>query len=108
IIDEAFEPALERARARERQGVVDCFVSAGANAALLRDALSSPVATIKASGYDILVALMKAREISHRVGVVNYGETIAELDAVRDLLDLEVAQRSYLSREEARECFRAL
>jgi propionate catabolism operon transcriptional regulator len=108
IIDAAFEPALERARARERQGSVHAFVSAGSNAALLRNALTTPVATIKPSGYDMLAALLKARETSRRVGVVTYGETIAELDDVRDLLDLEVAQRAYRTREEARECFRAL
>lgn len=101
VIEETFESALEMARAREAIGVVDAFVSAGANAAMLRGSLSSPVATIKVTGYDLLVALRQARQTSRRVGIVTYGTTIAELDAVKGLLDVDIVQRAYRNREEA-------
>lgn len=108
VLDETFDDALASARAREALGTVDAFVSAGANAAMLRAALSSPVAAIKVTGYDILVALRQARQISQRVGIVTYGSTIAELDAVKSLLDIEILQRSYRDRGEAAAGVRAL
>ncbi|MBU1359180.1 MAG: PrpR N-terminal domain-containing protein, partial [Gammaproteobacteria bacterium] len=108
IIDEVFGPALELAKARERIGSVDAFVSAGANAMTLRDALKTPVATIRVDGYDILMALLKARTLSDRVGVVTFRQTIPELESVKALLSIEIAQRSYSSSVEAEVCFRAL
>ena len=101
LIDSSFDAALALARERERGAGVDAFVSAGANASFLRGSLSSPVATINVSGYDILVALLKARAFSDRVGVVTYRATIPELDAIKELLRIDVAQRAYLTPDEA-------
>jgi DNA-binding response OmpR family regulator len=61
VVEASFQPALSAARAREQAGTVDAFVSAGSNAALLRDSVAAPVATIQVNGYDILLALMEAR-----------------------------------------------
>ncbi len=108
IIDDAFGSAMELARTRERLGLVDAFVSAGANAMLLRGSVRAPVATIKVSGYDLLLALLKARKLSNRVGVVTFRETVPELDAVKALLSIEVSQRSYRTLDEAQDCFQAL
>lgn len=108
IVDETFDAALAIARQREATGSVDAFVSAGANGAMLRAALATPVATIRVTGYDILVALRQARQTSRRVGIVTYGATIAELDAVKDLLDIEILQYAYRTREEAETRVRAL
>ncbi len=104
-VDAAFGQALSIARARESEGRVDAFISAGSNAALLKSSVRTPVATVKVGGYDILLALLKARAYADRVGVVTYGETIAELDAVKDLLNIDVVQATYRSAEEARTCF---
>ena len=103
VVDATFYSALEFAQAREISGATDAFVSAGANAMILRNGLATPVAVIKASGYDILLALMKARQMAGRVGVVTYFETIPELDSVRDLLKIDISQRAYRTPEEARE-----
>jgi propionate catabolism operon transcriptional regulator len=108
IIDESFEAALSIARARERSGNVDAFVSAGANASFLRGSLTTPVATIKVTGYDTLLALLKARAVSSRVGIVTYRETVPELDAVRDLLRVEIVQKAYRTPTEAHEAVREL
>lgn len=108
VLNATFEDALSIARSREALGTVDAFVSAGANAAMLRATLSSPVAAIKVTGYDILVALRQARQISQRVGIVTYGATITELDAVKSLLDIEIVQRAYRDRSEAEAGVRAL
>ncbi|GGF61326.1 propionate catabolism operon regulatory protein PrpR [Azorhizobium oxalatiphilum] len=101
VVDRAFEGALAVAQERERMGTVDAFVSAGANASYLRGSLKSPVATINVGGYDILLALLRAREHSDRVGIVTHRRTIPEIDAIKELLRIEVTQGAYQTAEEA-------
>jgi propionate catabolism operon transcriptional regulator len=101
VFDETFGSALEVACARERLGVVDAFVSAGGNAAILRGAVKSPVASIVIGGFDLLLALIKARTYSRRIGVVTYGRTVPDLDAVKSVLNLDVEQRSYRNYDDA-------
>jgi propionate catabolism operon transcriptional regulator len=108
VIDEVFEQANLAARQRERDRLVDVFISAGANAAILKSTLSTPVAAIKVSGYDVLVALLKARQISERVGLVTYRDTVRELASVKTLLNLQIDQLAYQTAEEARDCFASL
>ena len=62
VVDGSFDVALDLARERLERGQVDAFVSAGSNASPLRRGLSAPVATIQLSGFDILQALIRARE----------------------------------------------
>ncbi len=108
FVDEVFDAALDRALTLERNGAVDAFVTAGANAGILKGSVASPVATIKVSGYDLLLALMKAKALSSRVGVVAYKETIHELDAIKAVLNIEITQKAYQTLDEARACFREL
>ncbi|MBK1690133.1 propionate catabolism operon regulatory protein PrpR [Rubrivivax gelatinosus] len=108
VVDGAFDAALAAARARLARRAVDVFVSAGANASLIRRHLPAPVATIQAGGFDILQALLRARERHPRVGVLHYGSTIPELDAAKSLLNLEIRQCAYTTPEEARERLREL
>ncbi|MBZ8139752.1 propionate catabolism operon regulatory protein PrpR [Rubrivivax gelatinosus] len=108
VVDGAFDAALAAARERLARRTVDVFVSAGANASLIRRHLPAPVATIQAGGFDILQALIRARERHPRVGVLHYGATIPELDAVKGLLKLEIRQCAYATPDEARERLRRL
>ncbi len=108
VIDEVFERANLAAQQRERDGLADVFISAGANASNLKSMLSTPVAAIKVSGYDILVALLKARQISERVGLVTYRDTVRELASVKALLNLQIDQLAYQTGDEARDCFMSL
>ncbi len=108
FVDGAFDTAVASAREREQAKAVDAFVSAGSNAALLKGALDTPVATIQVTGYDILMALRAARQMTQRVAIVTYGDTLAELDAVKGLLDIHIAQRAYRTRDEAHQAFAAL
>jgi propionate catabolism operon transcriptional regulator len=101
-VDAAFGDALTVARERLQAGTVDVFVSAGSNASLLRQSLSAPVATVQLTGFDIMQALIKASAFTARVGIVMFGQTIPELDAVRQLLNIEIRQHAYRSREEVR------
>ncbi|MDM0000362.1 propionate catabolism operon regulatory protein PrpR [Variovorax sp. J22P240] len=108
VVDGTFGGALEIARDRIARGTVDAFVSAGSNASILRAGLEAPVATIQLGGFDLLQALIKARRISSRVGVVMYGQTIPELDAVKDLLNIEITQYAYQTPDDARQQFEML
>ncbi|MGB3742275.1 MAG: propionate catabolism operon regulatory protein PrpR [Castellaniella sp.] len=108
VIDEVFDAALKAARYREQEKLADAFISGGANASILRATLSSPVARIKVSGYDILLAMLKAGDISDRVGLITYGETDAQLDSIKALLKLKIDQRAYRSADEAKDCCMSL
>ena len=108
VVDGTFGGALAIARDRIDRGLVDAFVSAGSNASILRAGLQAPVATIQLTGFDILQALIRARNISDRVGVVMYGRTIPELDAVKDLLSIEIVQHAYQTPDDARQRFEQL
>jgi propionate catabolism operon transcriptional regulator len=104
VVEAAFDPALAHARERIRNGTADVFMSAGANGAILRKNLAAPVAIIQLDGFSLLQALLKARSISARVGVVMYGRTIPELDDIKAILNLEVAQYAYDTTDDARQC----
>jgi propionate catabolism operon transcriptional regulator len=108
LIDVVLDEALERARAAERAQSADVIVTAGANATFLRSALQIPVVEVKVSGYDVMLALMRARTVSERVGVVTYRETIPELNAIKELLRIEIAQRTYRTIEDCHNCFHSL
>src|SRR4051812_12040013 len=73
-VDGTFAGALALARDRVERKAVDVFISAGSNAAILRRGLTAPVATIQLTGFDLLRALIRAKRIANRVGIVTYGE----------------------------------
>lgn len=108
VVDGTFGGALAIARDRIGRGAVDAFISAGSNASILRAGLRAPVATIQLSGFDLLQALIRARRIANRVGVVMYGQTIPELDEVKALLNIEVVQHAYQTPDDARQRFEQL
>ena len=108
VVDGSFDITLELAQDRIRRGLVDAFVSAGSNASLLRSGVSAPVATIQLSGFDILQALIRARETTNRVGIVMYGQTLPALESVKGLLNIDIRQYAYQTPDSARECIRQL
>ena len=108
VVDGTFSHALALAQERLKHGEVDVFLSAGSNASILRTGLQAPVATIQLTGFDLFQALIRARRIAPRVGVVMYGQTLPELEAVKELLNIEISQRAYRTPEDAAEQFEAL
>ena len=108
VVDATFGDALAVAQDRVERGMADAFVSAGSNAAILRAGLQAPVATIHLGGFDLLQALIRARRVADRVGVVMYGQTIPELDDVKDLLNIGISQHAYRTPDDARRRFETL
>jgi transcriptional regulator, propionate catabolism operon regulatory protein len=104
VFDKGFEEALETVRTLRAAGeVVDALVAAGSNGAYLRDHADLPVVVVSASTIDALGALVQARKLSTRIGVVNFQRTVGGLDTAIDLFTFdEIVQLPYVTPEEAR------
>jgi propionate catabolism operon transcriptional regulator len=97
-----FEEAVQYIRERLETERCDAVIAAGSNAAYLRSRLPVPVVTARASGYDVMQALAKARRISSRLGMVTYQEIPPQLADFQATFGLDIVQRSYATAEEAR------
>ena len=102
VIHKTFEEGELAARELLAAGEADVFIAAGANGAYLRRQLSAPVVQIKVSGFDILHALQKAREVSDRIAIFSYQTIRAELEEVKELLKVDIEQCFYTTPEDAR------
>ena len=98
-----FEEAVKHIRQRLRTERCDAVIAAGSNAAYLKGRLSVPVVIAKASGFDLMQALAKARRQTAQVGVITYQDELPELANFQEAFGLTVAQRTYVTAEDARE-----
>ncbi len=104
VFERGFEDALRTARELEAEGHrADAFVAAGANGTYLRDHSEVPVVVVMASTVDALHAVVQARKLSSRIGVVNFKRGVPGLEEARHLFgETWIEQRSYLTPEDAR------
>ncbi|WP_237387628.1 propionate catabolism operon regulatory protein PrpR [Xenorhabdus sp. Sc-CR9] len=103
-----FEYAIQHIRKRLETEHCDAVICAGSNGAYLKSRLSVPVIIAKASGFDVMQALARARQISSRIGVINYQNTFPVLEEFQQSLNLRIEQRSYVTEEDARTQVNAL
>jgi propionate catabolism operon transcriptional regulator len=108
LIGKGFEEALAEIRERLRHEAVDVIVAAGSNGAFLRQHLGIPVVLVKVSGFDMLQALTRARQLSPRIALVTHQSVPAELQAFQKQFGLPFAQRAYLTAEDAKNAVREL
>ncbi len=109
VLDEVIlDDAIAHGRALQAQGETDVLVSAGSNAVLLRAQLDIPVVSIEVTGFDLLQGLQRAREVSDRIGMVVFKETMPSLGSLKEMLSVNVIQHSYETLDEARLAFAAL
>ncbi len=101
-INSGFEDAVELIRQRLQTERCDAVIAAGSNGAYLKARLPVPVIIAKASGYDVMQALSRARKVSKRIGIISYQDTIAELGEFQTTFKLDIEQRSYVTVEDAR------
>ena len=97
-----FEEAVTHIRERLATERCDAVIAGGSNAAYLKSRLALPVVIAKASGYDVLQALARARKITADIGIVNYQEEMPELSEFQDTFGLKILQRTYVTEEDAR------
>ncbi|TQF00632.1 MAG: propionate catabolism operon regulatory protein PrpR [Spiribacter salinus] len=108
IIDKVFDDAIQIATELVRSGQVDVILSAGANGAYLADTLGIPVVRIPVTGADVMRALLIARKMSDHIAVVTYQQPNSELEEIKDLVNLDIEQRTYTTIDNAKETFREL
>jgi transcriptional regulator, propionate catabolism operon regulatory protein len=101
-INLGFEDAVRHIRERLATERCDAVIAAGSNGAYLKSRLSVPVVIAKASGFDVMAALARARKLTPAVAVITYRETLPELAEFQAMFGLKIAQRSYVTEEDAR------
>ena len=101
-INLGFEEAVRHIRERLATERCDAVIAAGSNAAYLKSRLSLPVVVAKASGFDVMQALARARKITPDIGLVTYQEPLPELADFQATFGLQIAQRTYITEEDAR------
>ncbi len=108
VVNKVFAEGLEAARSLLAAGEADVFIAAGANGAYLKEHLDAPVVQIKVSGFDILHALRRARQVSERIAIFSYQAIRAELEEIKEILNLDIEQCFYTTPDDARERVRQL
>ena len=101
-INLGFDEAARHIRERMATDRCDVVIAAGSNAAYLKGRVSVPVVIAKASGFDVMQALARARRVSERIGVITYQEQLPELAEFGATFGVPIAQRTYVTEEDAR------
>ncbi|MEY3899755.1 MAG: hypothetical protein RI962_910, partial [Pseudomonadota bacterium] len=102
LIPLGFDEAVAHIRERLQTERCDAVISAGSNGTYLKSRLSIPVVLAKASGFDVMQALARARKITTKIGMISYQEAPPELIEFQQIYDLPIMQRSYVTVEDAR------
>jgi propionate catabolism operon transcriptional regulator len=108
VIDKGFEDAFAAIQRRLQSEEADVLVVAGSNGAYLRGRINLPVVTVKVTGFDMLEALSRARQISPRIGIVTHAGITPQLDEFRHLFNLGIEQRAYATADDAKRCVEEL
>ena len=101
-INLGFEDAARHIRERMVTERCDAVIAAGSNGAYLKSRLSVPVVIAKASGFDVMQALARARKITPDIGIVTYQSTMPALKEFQNAFGFRIAQRKYATEEDAR------
>jgi propionate catabolism operon transcriptional regulator len=97
-----FDDAARHIRERMANERCDVVIAAGSNAAYLKGRVAVPVVIAKASGFDMMQALARARRVSNRIGVITYQAMLPELAEFSATFGVAIAQRTYVTEEDAR------
>lgn len=101
-INLGFDDAARHIRERMETERCDAIIAAGSNGTYLKSRLSVPVVIAKASGFDVMQALARARKITPDIGIVTYQTTMPELAEFKSTFGFAIAQRTYVTKEDAR------
>ena len=97
-----FDDAARYIRERMETERCDAVIAAGSNGAYLKSRLSVPVVIAKASGFDVLQALARARQITPDIGIITYQSTMPVLKEFQNAFGFNIQQRDYATEEDAR------
>ncbi|MFL6711150.1 MAG: propionate catabolism operon regulatory protein PrpR [Massilia sp.] len=102
-INLGFDAAARHIRERMATERCDVVIAAGSNAAYLKGRVSAPVVAARASGFDMMQALARARKVADRIGVISYQTPHPALAEFSDTFGANIAQRTYVTEEDARD-----
>ncbi|MFA6809730.1 MAG: sigma 54-interacting transcriptional regulator [Desulfoplanes sp.] len=71
-------------------GGVEVVLGGGATGRLLREKLKLPVVTIARRDMDVIHALLRAKEHSHRIGLTSFGGATSGVDLMASILDVDI------------------
>ena len=108
VVDRGFDEALAEIEARRSAHGVDVLVAAGLHGDFLRSRTELPVVLVKVGGFDLMLALARARSISQRIALVSFGSISSEVERFSRDFALHIVQRSYHSEADAAACVREL
>jgi propionate catabolism operon transcriptional regulator len=69
---------------------VEVVLGGGATGRLLREKLKLPVVTIARRDMDVIRALLRAKEHSHRIGLTSFGGATSGVDLMASILDVDI------------------
>jgi transcriptional regulator, propionate catabolism operon regulatory protein len=101
MVNLGFEDAVRQVRRRAGEEC-DVLISAGSNGAYLKHRVDKPVVLIRASGFDLMQALSRARSLSDRIGVVTHETDMPAFAEFRRMFELPIEQRAFVTAEDAR------
>lgn len=102
-----FEDAVQAIREKLESQRCDAIIAAGSNGAYLKSRLPVPVIIIKASGFDLMQALARARALDRNnglLGLIGYQTTFPEVSEFASSFGIRLLQRSYATVDDARAC----
>ena len=88
------DSALAVAREVESRGGADVLMSSGANAAMIRPYISTPLVEVKITGFDLLLSLRKL-DTSLPVAVITFKDRLRFLSEVAGLLTPKISQLTF-------------
>ncbi|MCE7761842.1 propionate catabolism operon regulatory protein PrpR [Pseudomonas putida] len=103
VIETTLADLLPLARELESRQQADVILCSGAAADYLRQHLSTSVRALHLGEFDLIRALVQARDRASRVGILSFGQPYPELAAMQALFTLQIREHTYTSLEQARD-----
>lgn len=103
VIETTLADLLPLARDLESHQQADVILCSGAAADYLRQHLITSVRTLHLGEFDLIRALVQARDRASRVGILSFGQPYPELAAMQALFTLQIREQTYTSLEQARD-----
>lgn len=100
VLNDLFSELETSIRKLEATGNVDVFVGSGGNADFLEKYLKNiPLVRVKVTGFDLLNALKEVKPMGNHAAVITRSQSFPELEAVRELLNIQIEMATYEKEE---------
>ncbi|WP_426808996.1 propionate catabolism operon regulatory protein PrpR [Pseudomonas sp. WOUb67] len=103
VIETTLADLLPLARELESRQQADVILCSGAAADYLRQHLSTSVRALHLGEFDLIRALVQARDRASRVGILSFGQPYPALAAMQALFTLQIREHTYISLEQAQD-----